>query len=78
MKELLESLLQKLTGSTEITIETEEDDYSSRFIISIPQEHIPIVIGRSGRTINALRTLMSVYDALHGGSRKKIFLTIAQ
>ncbi len=78
MKELLEYLLEKLTGTSDSAVAMEEDDYTFKFMISAPAEYIPTIIGRSGRTINSLRSLLSVYDALNQKTHKKIFLSIDQ
>lgn len=78
MKELLEYLLNKMTDSDDCEVTIEEDDYTNKFVINAPEEFVPLIIGRGGRTINALRSLLSVYDSLHEKSHKKIYLSIGE
>jgi predicted RNA-binding protein YlqC (UPF0109 family) len=77
MKEFLHFILAKLVSDEEaISIEeTEEMDDVLRFTIKLPEGDYGTVIGKGGKTINAIRSLLNVYQTTHG-EHKKIFLNV--
>ena len=75
MKELLEYLAQGLVASPEDVRVTEiqEDDGSLVLELSVAQEDYGSVIGRGGRTVAALRT---VIKAAAGRNKRRVFVNI--
>ncbi len=70
MKELLESIVKELVDSpddVEIT-EEEEDDRTVIFKLKVAEDDLGKVIGKKGRTANALRVLMRAASAKRGKS----------
>ena len=70
MKELLESMVRELVDSpddVEIT-EEEEDDRTVIFKLKVAEDDLGKVIGKKGRTANALRVLMRAASAKRGKS----------
>ncbi len=60
MKELLEHMLNGITGEEiDVTEETGEDGFIT-FFAKIPKEKVGIVIGKGGKTINALKNVLKV------------------
>ncbi len=76
MKELLEYLARGLVGSPdEVRVtEVEEDDGSLVLELSVGQDDYGSVIGRGGRTANALRTVLKAAAASRG--RRRVFVDI--
>ncbi len=75
MKELLEYLARGLVASPDDVhvTETEEDDGSLVLELSVAQDDYGSVIGRGGRTVAALRT---VIKAAAGKQRRRVFVDI--
>ena len=70
MKVLLESIVKELVDSpddVEIT-EEEEDDRTVIFKLKVAEDDLGKVIGKKGRTANALRILMRAASAKRGKS----------
>lgn len=70
MKELLEYMVKELVDSpddVEIT-EEEEDDRTVIFKLKVAEDDLGKVIGKKGRTANALRVLMRAASAKRGKS----------
>ncbi len=70
MKELLEYMVKELVDSpdnVEIT-EEEEDDKTVIFKLKVSEEDLGKVIGKKGRTANALRVIMRAASAKRGKS----------
>lgn len=68
MKELLEYMVKELVDSpddVEIT-EEEEDDRTVIFKLKVAEDDLGKVIGKKGRTANALRILMRAASAKRG------------
>jgi len=62
MKDFLSLIINTITG-TEIEIEEQEDiqyPEAKIFVAYIPQENMGQLIGKEGKTIKAIRTLMMV------------------
>lgn len=65
MKELISSLVKELTGLDEVTINTHEPSEGYfEYEIILPQSVIGLVIGKNGKTINAIRQLVKVRATL--------------
>ena len=75
MKELLEYLARGLVASPDDVhvTEVEEDDGSLVLELSVAQDDYGSVIGRGGRTVAALRT---VIKAAAGKQRRRVFVDI--
>jgi len=70
VKELLEYMVKELVDSpdnVEIT-EEEEDDKTVIFKLNVAEEDLGKVIGKKGRTANALRVIMRAASAKRGKS----------
>lgn len=70
MKELLEYMVKELVDSpdnVEIT-EEEEDDKTVIFKLKVAEDDLGKVIGKKGRTANALRVVMRAASAKRGKS----------
>ena len=64
MQEFLEYLLRHLVEHPDdISIETTEKDDKTVFIVSVHESDLGKIIGRKGRTIYSLRTLLSAVSA---------------
>lgn len=70
MKELLEYMVKELVDSPEsIEIEEEEEDEKTIiFKLSVAEDDLGKVIGKKGRTANALRVILRAASAKRGKS----------
>lgn len=57
MIELLEYITQTLTGNKDIKVEKDASGDLVIYTIKAPKEVMGLLIGKGGRTINAIRTL---------------------
>lgn len=64
MEELLIFLAAGITGSKDLKIESEENNDFINFKIVAPKEFVGLLVGKEGRMIKALRTLLKVKAAL--------------
>lgn len=55
----------------EVDIQKTETDYSVEFIIKVAENEYGQLIGRSGKTINSLKTLLNLYAFKKGEDEKK-------
>lgn len=61
MDELLDFLLKKIVDKPEdISIDKIEDDHTIVFTVKVSKEDFGRVVGRKGRTINAIRSLLNL------------------
>lgn len=77
MKELLEYLLKELVSNPkEIKIEeSNESDGTVHLSFSVAPDDMGIIIGKSGRMISAIRTLIKATAAREG---KRVFLELEE
>lgn len=70
MKELLEYMVKELvdTPDTVEIIEEEEDEKTVIFKLKVAEDDLGKVIGKKGRTANALRVIMRAASAKRGKS----------
>ncbi len=70
MKELLEYMVKELVDSPDNVeiIEEEEDDKTVIFKLKVAEDDLGKVIGKKGRTANALRVVMRAASAKRGKS----------
>jgi predicted RNA-binding protein YlqC (UPF0109 family) len=70
VKELLEYMVKELVDSPDNVeiIEEEEDDKTVIFKLKVAEEDLGKVIGKKGRTANALRVIMRAASAKRGKS----------
>ncbi|CAM2742210.1 MULTISPECIES: KH domain-containing protein [Salinicoccus] len=74
MKQLLQTILEPMLEHPEaLEIEVEETKYNVSYKIRVHEDDVGRVIGKRGRMIKAVRTIMS--NANHGSS-KKVFVDI--
>ena len=59
MKDTLSYILTKITG-IRAEIEEENEDGFITFTAHIPKDQVGIVIGKSGKTIHAIKTLLKI------------------
>jgi predicted RNA-binding protein YlqC (UPF0109 family) len=60
MRELLEFLVEKITGSKDFAIEENQEEDRSDFIIKVDPSVFGLVIGKGGNTIRAIRNALKV------------------
>lgn len=71
MKELIEYMVKELVDSpddVEITEENEDDDKTVIYKLKVAEDDLGKVIGKKGRTANALRVIMRAASAKRGKS----------
>lgn len=78
MKEFLEYILSKIIGKDrEASIDFVEDDSQIMITITLPEGSHGVVIGRGGKTINSIKTLLRLYQIKHNLPEKLLLLNIA-
>ena len=60
LKTILESIV---TEPTEVSVERQDDDLGVLLSVRVSKADMPSVIGKDGRTINAIRTVVRVFGA---------------
>jgi len=71
VKELIEYMVKELVDSpddVEITEENEDDDKTVIYKLKVAEDDLGKVIGKKGRTANALRVIMRAASAKRGKS----------
>lgn len=77
MEELLTYLIGRIVNKPEnITLETGETNQGLRINLKIDKEDLSKVIGKNGKTIQAIRTLLQAYLTKKGTRSKKVFLDL--
>lgn len=67
MKDLLTYLTHGITGNSDITIEESEDTEGIKtYLIKAPKEVMGLLIGKQGKTIQAIRTLCKTRAIVEG------------
>ncbi|MBI3290178.1 KH domain-containing protein [Candidatus Microgenomates bacterium] len=66
MEDLIKFLAKEVTGFENPEVTSEDRDGITYYIISVPQEHVGKLIGKQGRIISALRTIVSVRASKEG------------
>lgn len=75
MKNLLEFILKSITSPSDCQVEEQADGDHINLIINAPQEIIGLIIGKSGKTIKAIRNLVKVRATLE---KKGVSISIAE
>ena len=76
MKDLIEFAVENIVEDpTSIKIETSKEEGSDVIKLSVAEKDIPIIIGKRGKMIKALRTLLKI-RALREG--KRAYLELVQ
>lgn len=75
MKELLEYIIEGITGTRDFEIEETKNNGSVNFLVKAVPENIGLIIGKKGRTIKAIRTLLRVRATLE---KKAVTLSISE
>jgi uncharacterized protein len=71
MKELIQTIVQALVDHPEDVVVTETSDENTiTYVLSVHEEDTGKVIGKQGRTIHAIRTV--VYAAASGQSKRVV------
>lgn len=60
MKDLLTFILKGITGKKDLEIVEETEGERIHFLVKAPEEIIGIIIGKEGKTIKAIRSLLKV------------------
>lgn len=68
MKELVEYIVSRLTGSADITVEYSEDKPGD-IVITAPRDEIGKVIGKQGRIAKSIRTIVKAASSKAGSKR---------
>lgn len=74
MDQLLNFLLEKITGSSDFEIKKEEGEGIVDYQILLPEDKAGLVIGKGGSTIKVLNRLMKVRATLE---QKRVNLNVA-
>jgi len=64
MNRLLSYLIENITGVKDFSIKEETDNGFTRFIVVTKAESAGLIIGKSGRTIKMIRSLLRVKATL--------------
>jgi uncharacterized protein len=75
MKELLEYLINQISGSSKCELVESEDQNRVSFEVKAPPDVIGIIIGKEGRTIKAIQELMRVRARLES---KLVYVNISE
>ena len=75
MKDLLEFIIEGITGASDFNIEEEGDENHVSFIIKAKKDNIGLIIGKNGKTIRAIRTLLRVRATL---DKKAVSLSVSE
>lgn len=75
MKELLEFIIKGIVGDKKFSVEEDSQGSHSNFLIHIDSASIGLIIGKSGKTIKAIRNILRVRATLEN---KGVSLDIAQ
>jgi uncharacterized protein len=76
MKNLLERIARELVDAPDqIVIDIEEDEKSIRFVIRVAPDDVGKLVGKRGRTAQAIRVLLS---AVAGKQEKRAQLEISE
>ncbi len=81
MEELLRYVIENIVDKPDdIDITKDDSPYATTFTIKVATTDYGKIIGRSGRTINAIRTLLTVQAATASEAPldKRIYLKIAE
>ena len=78
MEEFLRYLIEKIVDKSDaIVIQKVEDDMVITFTISVNQADFGRIIGKKGKTINSIRTLLTIYGYKNNETTgKKIFVKV--
>lgn len=60
MRDLLEFLIKKITGIKDFTIKEESENSFTRFIVKTNPDQAGLVIGKNGKTIKMIGSLLKV------------------
>ena len=64
MKDLLTFIVKGITGKDNFEIAEETEGERSHFLVKAPEDSVGIIIGKEGRTIKAIRSLLKVRATL--------------
>ncbi|MEK7112247.1 MAG: KH domain-containing protein [Patescibacteria group bacterium] len=64
MKDLLTFILKGITGKKDLDIVEETEGDRTHFLIKAPEDSVGIIIGKEGKTIKAIRSLLKVRATL--------------
>lgn len=64
MKDLLTFILKGITGKKDLEIVEETEGDRTHFLVKAPEDSIGIIIGKEGKTIKAIRSLLKVRATL--------------
>ncbi len=59
MQDLLSHIIEGIIGE-KVDISEENSDGFTNFIVEIPKDQVGIVIGRGGKTINAIKNILKI------------------
>jgi len=75
MKDLLNFLLKEITGSSDFSVEQVDEEDKINFNVVANPEIIGLIIGKGGKTIKAIQTLIRIRGRLEN---KSAFVNVAQ
>lgn len=59
MKDLLSHMISSITGA-QAKVTEESSDGIVNFIVKVPKDQVGIIIGRGGKTINAIKNVLKI------------------
>lgn len=75
MKKLLEYILEGIIGKNSFAIEEKIDEDTYTYDLKVDPESIGLIIGKGGKTINAIQAILRVKGKLEN---KKVFVNVAE
>lgn len=75
MKELLEFLLEELTGTKDFSIEEIEEEGRVVLNVKANPDNIGLIIGKGGKTIKAIQNILRIRGSLE---KKSVYLSVSE
>jgi len=75
MKDLLEFLLEELTGTKDFSIEEIEEEGRVVLNVKANPDNIGLIIGKGGKTIKAIQNILRIRGSLE---KKSVYLSVSE
>lgn len=77
MEQFILDLLKKIvTNPDSVVVAKTEDDFQIRYEITLADEDYGRVIGKGGKTINAIRNIAMLFKHNHENSEKRLYINL--
>lgn len=60
MEKLVKFLITSIVDVPEVKVSVQEEGELQEFTVSVPKEHMGLVIGKEGKTIKAIRNIVRI------------------